>query len=65
MEEDDLSEAIIISMILMPTNIQLRNIIISPHLFIVDFFDFYQKNGFEINGGNIVLKIKNSLFLFD
>lgn len=63
-------------MILMPTNIQLKNIIISPQLhnlfknskkglFIVDFFDFYQKNGFELNSGDICLKIKNSLFLFD
>lgn len=62
-------------MMLMPTNVQLKNIIVSPKqgkafnglkkgLFIVDFFDFYQKNGFELNGGNVVLKIKNSLFLF-
>lgn len=64
-------------MILMPTNIQLKNIIISLNaslkcrkeeerrsLFIVDFHDFYQKNGFELNGGHAVLKVKNSLFLF-
>jgi hypothetical protein len=64
-------------MILMPTNVLLKNIIISPmisegpnkserkSLFIVDFHDFYQKNGFESEGGNIVLKVKNSLFIFD
>lgn len=28
--EDDISEAIIVSMILMPTNVLLKNIIISP-----------------------------------
>jgi hypothetical protein len=59
----------------MPTNVQLRNIIISPELgkecnkgkslFIVDFNDFYQRNGFELNGGSVALKVKNSLFLFD
>jgi len=59
----------------MPNNVTLKNIIISPELgkecssrkslFIVDFTDFYQKNGFELNGGNVVLKVKNSLFLFD
>jgi hypothetical protein len=55
---DDISEAIIISMMLMPTNVLLKNIIVSPlkyegkeklelkSLFIVDFNDFYQKNGF-------------------
>jgi len=77
-KEDEISEAIIISMILMPTNIQLKNIIVSlssslrsrkeearKSLFIVDFHDFYQKNGFELNGGHAVLKVKNSLFLFE
>ena len=59
----------------MPTNVLLKNIIVSPDLgnesqerkslFMVDFHDFYQKNGFEANDGKIVLKVKNSLFLFD
>jgi len=74
---DDISEAIIVSMILMPTNVLLKNIIVSPwkyegkeklelkSLFMVDFNDFYQKNGFESSGGQILLKVTNSLFLFD
>lgn len=62
-------------MMLMPTNVLLKNIIISPltsgiegdpkSLFIVDFHDFYQKNGFESYGGTTSLKVRNSLFLFD
>ena len=65
-------------MILMPTNVHLNNIIVSLNpalkcrreqdrrsLFIVDFHDFYQKNGFELNGGHAALKVRNSLFLFE
>ena len=62
-------------MMLMPTSVLLKNIIISPltsgiegdpkSLFIVDFNDFYQKNGFESYGGTTSLKVRNSLFLFD
>jgi hypothetical protein len=55
----------------MPTNILLKNIIISltkiqkKSLFIIDFHDFYQKNAFEAVCGNASLKVKNSLFMFD
>lgn len=61
----------------MPTNVLLKNIIVSPYkyegqgkpelrsLFIVDFNDFYQKNGFESSAGKTSLKVTNSLFLFD
>ena len=60
-------------MMLMPTDVLLKNIIILPQkaekrgssLLIVDFHDFYQKNGFENEGGHITLKVKNSLFIFE
>jgi hypothetical protein len=64
-------------MMLMPTSVLLKNIIVSPltsiegegsdrkSLFIVDLHDFYQKNGFESSGGTTTLKVRNSLFLFD
>lgn len=75
--QNDICEAILISIILMPTNVLLRNIILSSEvalegskedrksLFVIDLHDFYQKNGFENDAGNVILKVKNSLFLLN
>ena len=68
----DLSESIIINIMLFSTNLYLRNIITSifpksqdKSLFMLDIHDFYQKDGIERRDGVDRIAVKNSLFLGD
>lgn len=68
-----ISESIILTMILLPSEIGLEDIYISPfgesegkgEIFVVDFWGFYQKNFMCRFGGKTMLNCKNSLFLLE
>lgn len=70
-EKDELSESIILSMILMPSKIELKNIIAVPSdssrnsIFMIDLKEFYHADPIKKNEGNYSLKSINCLFTFD
>ena len=66
-----ISEAIIISLGLLPGKVTLKDLIVdlsnheSDKIFMITLNDFYRKSFMIKEGGNLVLTCKNSLFILD